>query len=242
MKKLIFAAAVAAGMGAFALESANIVGYQNVGFDKTGWMMNVGVQFSNIGAEGGAFTLDDAFFGNTAAEGDQIITLDGDAWNLAQYDKLAVGEGWILTPADGSSAEMIASLSASKGDLLYYIPASAAELTVAGEVATGTQSVTFDTANEAGQWLFPLANPFPVDTTWGDLNTFTAEGDQLIALDGDAWNLAQYDRLADGEGWILTPADGSAAEIINNEEAVIIPAGGAMYYIPTATTTWTVTL
>ena len=29
MKKLIFAAAVAAGMGAFALESANVVGYQN---------------------------------------------------------------------------------------------------------------------------------------------------------------------------------------------------------------------
>ena len=242
MKKLMIAAAAAVCGSVFALESANVVGYQNVGFDKSGWMMNVGVQFSNIGAEGGAFTLADSFFGNEAAEGDQVIALDADAWNLSQWDKLAKGEGWMLTPADGGDFEFVDALSAKKGDLVYYIPSAASELTVAGEVAQGSQSVTFDPANELGQWMFPLANPFPIDTTWGDLNTFTKEGDQLIALDGDAWNLSQYDRLADGEGWMLTPADGGEFEFLNNEEDVVIPAGGAMYYIPVEAVTWTVTL
>lgn len=242
MKKLMIAAAAAVCGSVFALESANVVGYQNVGFDKSGWMMNVGVQFSNIGAEGGAFTLDDSFFGNEAAEGDQVISMDADAWNLDTYDKLGKGLGWVLTPANGGDSEALESISASKGDMLYYIPAGASELTVAGEVAQGSQSVTFDTANEDGQWMFPLVNPFPIDTTWGDLNTFTKEGDQIISMDGDAWNLNTYDRLGDGLGWVLTPADGGDSESINSAETVIIPAGGAMYYIPTATTTWTVTL
>ena len=242
MKKLMIAAAAAVCGSVFALESANVVGYQNVGFDKSGWMMNVGVQFSNIGAEGGAFTLDDSFFGNAAAEGDQVVTMDADAWDVNIYDKLGTGLGWVLTPAGGGVPESIDSISATKGDLLYYIPAGASELTVAGEVAQGTQTVTFDTANADGQWMFSLTNPFPIDTTWGDINTFTFEGDQLVSLDADAWDVNQYDRLGDGLGWILTPAGGGAPESINDEDAVIIPAGGSMYYIPTATTTWTVTL
>ena len=82
----------------FGIESANVVGYQNIGFDKSGWMMNVGVQFSNIGAEGGAFTLDDAFFGNAAAEGDQVVTMNADAWDVNIYDKLGAGLGWVITP------------------------------------------------------------------------------------------------------------------------------------------------
>ena len=90
--------------------------------------------------------------------------------------------------------------------------------------------------------MFPLVNPYPVDTTWGDINVFTKEGDQIITLDGDAWNLTQYDRQADGNGWVVTPADGSAQEFINDDGEVIIPAGGSVYYIPTETVTWTVTL
>ena len=206
--------------------------------------MNVGVAFSNVGAADGAFTLDDKFFGGVAAEGDQIITLDADAWNLAQYDKQGTGAGWVLTPADGSEQEFVASVKAKKGDMLYYIPTVTSDMTVAGEVAdpSSAQSITFDVNNEAGQWMFPLVNPYPVDTTWGDINVFTKEGDQIITLDGEAWNLTQYDRQADGNGWVVTPADGSAQEFINNDKEVIIPAGGSVYYIPTETVTWTVTL
>ena len=206
--------------------------------------MNVGVAFSNVGAADGAYTLDDTFFGGAAAEGDQIITLDADAWNLAQYDKQGTGAGWVLTPADGSEQEFVASVKAKKGDMLYYIPTVTSDMTVAGEVADhrSAQSITFDVNNEAGQWMFPLVNPYPVDTTWGDINVFTKEGDQIITLDGEAWNLTQYDRQADGNGWVVTPADGSAQEFINNDKEVIIPAGGSVYYIPTETVTWTVTL
>lgn len=226
------------------ITSPNVVGYETIGFDQSGWMMNVGVAFSNIAALDGSYTLDDNFFSGASAEGDQIITLEADAWNLNQYDKLGTGAGWVLTPADGSDSEVVQSITLAKGDFIYYIPVSASEVNVAGQVAdtTAAQSITFDLNNEAAQWMFPLVNPYPVDTTWGELNTFTKEGDQLIALNGDAWNLDQFDRLADGDGWVLTPADGGASELINDNTAVAIPAGGAVYYIPTTTVTWTVEL
>ena len=207
-------------------------------------MMNVGVAFSNIGTQNGAYILDDNFFGGTSAEGDQIITLEAEAWNLNQYDKAGTGAGWVLTPADGGDSEVVESVVLGKGDFIYYIPVEATEVNVSGEVAdtTSAQSITFDLDNEAGQWMFPLVNPYPVDTTLGEINTFTKEGDQIIALNGEAWNLDQYDRAGDGQGWVLTPADGSDSELIIDDEVIAIPAGGAVYYIPTTTVTWTVSL
>lgn len=207
-------------------------------------MIPVGVAFSNIGAQDGSYIIGETAFTGTAAEGDQMITFDGDLWNVNQYDKFGEGEGWGLTPADGGDPEIVESITLTKGDFVYYIPMSGKELTIAGEVAdtSAAQSVIFDLDNEAAQWMFPLVNPFPVDTTWGEINTFTSEGDQIITFDGDYWNVNQYDRFADGEGWGLTPADGGDPEIINDVETVLIPAGAAVYYIPMQTTTWTVTL
>ena len=245
MKKLMCAVvALSAGICLADITSANIVGYQTTGFDKSGWMMNVGVAFSNVGAADGAFTLDDTFFGGAAAEGDQIITLDADAWDLNTYDKLGAGNGWTLTPPGGADSEYLTSVKVPKGALLYYIPVEATSVNVAGEVAdtTAPQTVTFDLSNEAGQWMFPLVNPYPVDTTWGDLNTFTKEGDQIITLDADMWDLNTYDRLGDGKGWVLTPPGGADSEYITDDTLIAIPAGGAVYYIPTETVTWSVTL
>lgn len=242
MKKLIALAAVATCGAALAVESANIVGYSTTGFDKSGWMMNVGVAFSNVGAADGAYTLDDTFFGGAAAEGDQIITLDADLWDLYTCEKGPKGSGWVIMAPDGSS-EVVSSLKFAKGDMMYYIPAEATSVNVAGEVAdtTAAQTVTFDLDNEAGQWMFPLVNPYPIDTTWGDLNTFTKEGDQLIILDADLWDLYTYEKGPAGSGWVIMAPDGSS-EVINDEEAVAIAAGAAAYYIPTETVTWTVTL
>ena len=121
MKKLMCAvAALSAGICLADITSANIVGYQTTGFDKSGWMMNVGVAFSNVGAADGAFTLDDTFFGGAAAEGDQIITLDAGAWDLNTYDKLGAGNGWTLTPPGGADSEYLTSVppaTASNGAL-----------------------------------------------------------------------------------------------------------------------------
>ena len=47
MKKLIFAAAIAAGMGAFALESANVVGYANKNAE-SGKFLILGAQFEQV--------------------------------------------------------------------------------------------------------------------------------------------------------------------------------------------------
>ena len=207
-------------------------------------MIPVGVAFSNVGAQDGTFVLDDNFFSGTAEEGDQMLTFDGDLWNINQYDKLGKGEGWLLSPAEGGNPEVVESTTLAKGDFVYYIPVSGEQLTISGEIANPetAQSVTFDLDNEAGQWMFPLVNPFPVDTTWGEINTFTLEGDQIISFDGDYWNINQYDRLGDGEGWLLSPAAGGTPEIVNDVTAIAIPAGGAVYYAPTETVTWTVQL
>ena len=250
MKKLMTIAAVAicaaTVYGSDGIQSANVVGYQNITFDKSGWMMNIGVQFSNVQSEDGTWTNGDTFFGTTATEGDQIFTLDANAWNLSQYNKKGVNLGWVLIPADGSASEYFAAIKGSKGDLYYYIPLDAdttSDVLVSGQVApVGEQSVTFDVDNADGQWMFPLVNPFPIATSWGDLNAFTKEGDQLFTLDGDAWNLNQYNRKGDGLGWVLIPADGSASESITDDTIIAIPAGGAAYYVPMETVTWTVTL
>ena len=207
-------------------------------------MIPVGVAFSNIGAQGGEYTIGEKTFSGVAEEGDQMLTFDGDSWNINQYDKQGVGGGWYLTPADGSDPEVVESITLAKGGFVYYVPVSGEELTIAGEIAnpSESQSVTFDLDNEAGQWMFPLVNAFPVDTTWGEINTFTKEGDQIITFDGDYWNINQYDRQGDGDGWYLTPADGSDPEIVNDDTAIAIPANSAVYYIPTETVTWTVEL
>ena len=225
------------------ITSPNVVGYAQSGFDQGGWMIPVGVAFSNLGSQDGSFTIGEEAFAGAAQEGDQMVTFDGDLWNINQYDKSGSGEGWVLTPADGGDQEVVQSITLAKGGFVYYVPVSGEELTIAGEVANPSeaQSVTFDLNNAAGQWMFPLVNPFPVDTTWGEINAFTKEGDQIITFDGDYWNVNQYDRNADGEGWVLTPADGGDQEVINDDTAIVIPAGAAVYYIPTETVTWTVT-
>ena len=209
--------------------------------------MNIGVQFKNMNSEDGSFTLDENLFGGTSVEGDQVITLNAKAWNLDTYDKQVSGEGWAWIPASGDPQEFVASLRVNKGDFVYYIPSvdnTATSIPVSGAIAElGEQSVTFEVSEDPdAQWMFPLVNPFPIDTTWGDLNAFTKEGDQIVLLDANAWNLDTYDRQPDGEGWALIPADGSAQEIINEPTKVFLKAGEAAYYIPTETVTWTVTL
>lgn len=208
--------------------------------------MNIGIQFANVENEDGSYEIGESLFAGTATEGDQIITLDADAWNLNQSDKQGPDLGWILYPANGGSEEYFQTIKQKKGDLFYFIPVNADEMptvTVSGQVAKlGEQTVVFDVENEDEQWMFPLVNPFPVTTTWGELNTFTKEGDQIVALDADAWNLNQYDRLGDGKGWVLYPADGNSEEYFTDESSIALQEGEAAYYIPVETVTWTVTL
>lgn len=220
------------------------VGYQNIGYDKSGWMMNVAVQFDNVESEDGSFEIGEKFFNGTATEGDQIYTIDAAAWDVNQSNKQGEGLGWVLYPADGGASEYFAAIRQKRGDFVYYAPLDAtavSEVTVPGAVAKlGEQSVTFEPTDE--NWMFSLVNPFPIDTTWGELNTFTTETDQIFTLDAVAWDVNQYNRQPDGYGWTLYPADGGDSEHFTDEEEVALQAGEAAYYAPTKTTTWTVTL
>ena len=83
MKKLMFAAAVAAGMGAFALESANVVGFQDIKTSKDGAGAEffkytfVGMTFENIDANG-YFKLGDVKAEGMVAPGEYLYQLTTD--------------------------------------------------------------------------------------------------------------------------------------------------------------------
>ena len=149
------------------------MGYQNIGYDKSGRMMNIAVQFNNVESEDGSFEIGESVFNVTATEGDQIFALDASAWDLDQSDKLGEGLGWILYPAgDSDNYEQFKAIKKSRGDFVYYIPTAASavpEVLMSGAVAKlGEQTVTFEKTET--EWLFSLVNPFPIDTTWGGVN------------------------------------------------------------------------
>lgn len=248
MKKIMFGLAAAAAIGAFAIESANTVGYltQSLGTDE--YVHTVGVSFKNCGVAGGTYTVGTKIFSVDAAAGDMIYVFDPNNWDLSSYTFNGFdGEtslGWFYAGADGTM-DTVASFEVQKGDVVYFQPADAtADATVSGEVEAGSSaSVTFDLSN--GDFVFPLVNPFPVATTLGDLETFAAAGDMVYAFDAQNWDLANYTFNGfDGnvsQGWFYAGADGTM-DTVTDSSLVILPAGQGAFFQPNATCTWTKTL
>ena len=240
MKKLMIAtAALCAAVGASALESANVVGYQSYLAADTDYMSTVGIAFSNVGSVDGAYTIADTMFGRTVADGDQILLWDNDAYNLVNYTYYD-GFGWLLTDAYGDEQGIVASIPVEKGQVLWYLPADPdTALNVSGEVASsGSQTLTFE-PNDTNGYCFTFVNPFPKDTLFSDLSAFCADGDQLILWDNSAYNLVNY-TLYGGFGWLITDAYGDEQGIAP-ESDVAIPAGSGAYFFFFFYRTWTVT-
>jgi hypothetical protein len=248
MKKVMFGLAAAAAISAFAIESANTVGYitQSLGTDE--YVHTVGVSFKECGVAGGAYTVGTTIFSADAVGGDMIYVFDPNNWDLSGYTFNGFdGEtslGWYYLGADGTEAT-VASFTVEKGEVVYFQPADAmSDATVSGEVESGTSaSVTFDLTS--GDYVFPLVNPFPIDTTLGDLETFAASGDMIYVFDADNWDLSGYtfNGFEGGvsAGWYYLGADGTE-DTITNSSTVVLPAGQGAFFQPNATCTWTVTL
>jgi len=103
--------------------------------------------------------------------------------------------------------------------------------------------VTFDTSS--GDYVFPLVNPYPKDTTFGDLETFAVAGDMVYVFDADNWDLAGYTfngfENNVSAGWYFLGADGSE-DTITNSSAVILPAGKGAFIQVNETATWTASM
>ncbi|MBR3924256.1 MAG: hypothetical protein IKJ45_14150 [Kiritimatiellae bacterium] len=163
MKKLIFAAAAVAGMGAFALESANVVGY------------NAG----STGSDNNFATIPFASIGYNTADIQQIKLSDGGAGGIGWgSETFSVWEG-VPTVAEGSaffyydpSADMTgtakdyywgdetgakASYSIAPGQAVVINCAADIEVSTSGEVSDEKVSFTSIAENNF------TGNPFPAE-------------------------------------------------------------------------------
>ena len=242
MKKLVTAAcALAASMAMAQVQSANTVGFIEQEFDDDLGGINVGVCFSVVGDSSASFTIADSAFGKNLIAWDQFYAFDAENWDLTCYTYKGAGKGWDVVYADADiDPEVVASLSIAPGTSLYYLGANES-FTTAGEVAaSGTQSITFDT-EEAG--AFDFVNPFPVATTFGDLETFARAWDQFYLFDPANWDLTCYTYKGAGKGWDVVYADPDIdPEVISDSTATFLEAGQSATFLPGATVTWNKTL
>ncbi len=239
MKKVMFAAAVAATMFAMGdgVESG-VVGYTSYAVPANASFINCGIAFDNIADENGEFKVGQTVFSRAVLDGDAFYLFDYDEYDLTIYTYFE-GEGWFATYADGTS-DYQNELVFTKGDMFWFVPADGETgLTVAGAVATsGTKTITFDPEQAP---FFNIVNPFPVNTTFATLTSFLGDGDALYFFDYDEYDLTIYTYF-EGEGWFATYADGTSAYVVDEANTVALEVGEGAILTVGDVRTWTVTL
>ena len=231
-------AVAAASMAATtSVQSSNTVGFLNHAIDVNVPVDNIGVCFVPVGNENGSFSVTDNALGTSLAAGDSLYQFNANLWDFDIYSYNGTGEGWTASYADGS-AETIDGLDIGTSANLFYMGA-AESVTLAGQVrAPGTQTLTF-TPGENDEYVFPLANPYPVETTFADLETFCSAGDSIYLFNPEVWDFDIYTYNGLGDGWTASYADGTA-ETISDSTAVILAAGQGASFMPGSECTWTV--
>ena len=254
MKKLMFAAAVDAGLVAFGdgLESANTVGYKSYAFTNEGdYIHNIGVAFKNLGAVDGSFTVTTKLFDTDLQDGDALLIFNPDAYNYDFYTFAADTDGqgtpgfYVVFGDLVSPDAYVYSINVAKGDNILYMPAGGNGVSQSGEVEqSGTATVTFTV--EGSDYIFPIANPFPIETKFSDL-TMLVDGDALLIFNPDAYNYDFYTYTADTDGagtpgFYITWGDLVTEDsYLTDQNAVILTVGQGALYMPTGSRTWTVT-
>ena len=149
MKKLIFAAAAVAGMGAFALESANVVGYNEAIFPRTGFNIWTG-QFGAMNKTLAEMTLADIVPNATFEWGSDELQLLNDvagtdstyyyaAPELAAENDMEAG-WWLIV--DGEPTEVANDVLVPFGaSVAFNIASSGAGVISNGEVQKGSPAV-----------------------------------------------------------------------------------------------------
>ena len=252
MKKIMFGLAAAAAIGAFAIESANVVGYKNYTFENAGdYIHNIGVAFKNCTAVDGSYTITSNLFDTALQDGDALLIFNPEAYNYDFYTYMADTDGagtpgFYVTFGDLVSDDAyVYTINVAKGDNILYMPANGNEASVSGEVeASGTATVTFTV--EGSDYIFPITNPFPIDTKLRDL-TMLQDGDALLIFNPEAYNYDFYTYMADTDGagtpgFYITWGDlVSEDSYLTNQDAVILSVGQGGLYMPTSSRTWSVT-
>ena len=244
MKKLMFAAAVAAGLAAFGegIESANTVGYQN----KDARAKNVVLisTFYSIGTQGidinsivpvgddvdGGGNTNIQILDNLNKTTASYIWLTEDEWGVED------GDGWYADDMETRlTGENAVTLPVGTG-FLFQSP-SAIQLQVSGEVKTNALSITARAKNVM------LGNPLPVDLDLNDialsgavdgggntniqiLDALNKTSSTYVWLTEDEWG------VEDGDGWY---ADDMETKI-QDGDVTFAPGDGFLFQSPNAIT------
>ena len=222
-----------------------MVGYLTCEIDSGAgeFMSNIGVPLKNLGAVDGAYTVSNELFSYTCQDGDTVYVFNPDNWNLDFFSYVGFDQGWSASWSDGT-VTLESSFVVEPGANLFFMPADgASSVIIAGEVAaSGTQQVVFDPTD--GDWMWPIVNPFPIDTTLGDIESFAVAGDTIYVFNPFNWNLDFYSYVGPGQGWSVSWSDGSVS-LITDSTTVLFPAGTGGLYMPNGdgqVRTWNVTL
>ncbi len=257
MKKLMFAAAVAAGLVAIGdgIESQNTVGY--LSYESGMGIENIGAAVSPINASG-EWTCTASIYDTEAVADDVVMFLnvaifDLDYYQFNGYDSGNNPQGWTYNTSDPDTGDPIIdtvqSFTLGKGQVTYCQPADGVSgFTTAGEVESGTSAtVAFETDG-----FFEFVNPFPKVTTLGDLETFCQADDVLMVLNFNIFDLDFYQfNGKDGgvsQGWMYNTSDPDTGdpivELVDDSTTVVLPIGQGGYFQPGdgGDRTWTVSL
>jgi len=145
MKKIMFAAAVAATFGAFAIESANVVGYQKTDMVNT-WGYNfIAPTFKDVTSNTATYDLQSiklvgAYVGDGASDYIEVWDETGNMTDVAYfYVTEAQGydhDGWVTEIMGDTYVENV-SLSLGQGFYLYVGSGDDVQVQYAGEVVKG---------------------------------------------------------------------------------------------------------
>ena len=237
----LFLNAYCAAVGANALESANVVGYQSTVTPSLGNKLVAGT-FVTVG-ESGTFTLADlkgaGYDPDDGAWGEMKVTVlnsagseakdgDGNELSFYWYDNEDVAAGWYN--GDGDEAWDAANVVFDAGTS-FWIAGDGQTITAAGEVKLTTVKVeTPSLGNKATGNPFPVqitlanmagADYDPDDGAWGEMKVTILNSAGSEAKDGDGNELSfyWYDNEDVAAGWYN--GDGDEAW----DPATVIAAG-----------------
>ena len=243
MKKLMFVAAVAAGLVAFGdgIESANTVGYNTVSVAANTWYM-AGVQFTDT-ATGTGISLQDFVKGDFEGKvfwDDEMaiapmVQIYGASGYTAYYYFVDAADGSDEVTAWANGDGDAVDVTLTPGQALWFKnPTAARSVTFAGQVlAAGTKDITCT----AGAWNM-IANPYPTElalngdkVTWNVAPKVFWDDEMSIApmvqIYGASGYTAYYyfSDAADGSDEVTAWANGDGDAV-----DVSIPVGGALWF------------
>lgn len=233
-----------AAVGFADVTSGNTVGYlqKELNTEIGEYIHVVGFNFNKVGGgKEDVVVVDSAgeFCGYQCVDGDQIYVFNSEFFNYDVYT-FTEGIGWLCTPGDLVSEDYLVdgfSFNANEDCFVYPYDPSTCKLSISGEVApSGKQTIPFNIDDD---YIFPFANPFPVDTKFSDL-TFAEEGDQVYVFNPEFFNYDVY-TFTEGIGWLCTPGDLVSEDYLVDDDFVVLKAGeGGMLY-PTDSRVWEIT-